>query len=75
MENARQLMLNTTLTIKTVANMVGFNDPYYFSRMFKKVTGKYPMEWRKGVQTMDENTKLDLDERFSAKFNEFEEYE
>jgi YesN/AraC family two-component response regulator len=46
MENAKQLMSNTSLTIKNVASLVGFSDPYYFSRAFKKVTGKYPSQWR-----------------------------
>lgn len=46
-ENAKQLMADTSLNIKNVANLSGFNDPYYFSRIFKKATGKYPSVWRK----------------------------
>lgn len=34
-----------TLTIKEIAGMVGYSDPYYFSRVFKKVTGKSPSEY------------------------------
>lgn len=35
----------STLKIYTVARMVGFEDPYYFSRVFKKITGVYPTQW------------------------------
>jgi YesN/AraC family two-component response regulator len=45
-ESAKELMVNTTLTIKAVASLVGFSDPHYFSRFFKKQTGKYPSQWR-----------------------------
>jgi len=31
-------------TIKEVAARAGFTDPYYFSRVFKKITGKNPSE-------------------------------
>lgn len=33
-------------TIKEIAALVGFDDPYYFSRVFRKVTGKCPSRWR-----------------------------
>jgi len=33
-------------TIREVADLVGFEDPYYFSRVFRKVTGKSPTEWK-----------------------------
>ena len=29
----------------TRAYQAGFDDPYYFSRVFKKKTGKSPTEW------------------------------
>jgi YesN/AraC family two-component response regulator len=45
--NAKQLMINTTMNFKSIAILVGYSDPYYFSRIFKKTTGKYPLEWRK----------------------------
>jgi two-component system, response regulator YesN len=35
------------LKILEVARMSGFDDPYYFSRVFKKVTGKSPLDWIK----------------------------
>jgi AraC-like DNA-binding protein len=40
--NSRQ---SNYMKIKEIANAVGFQDQYYFSRVFKKVTGKSPSEW------------------------------
>lgn len=33
------------IKINIIAKMVGFEDPYYFSRVFKKVTGIYPSQY------------------------------
>jgi two-component system response regulator YesN len=46
--HAKQLLetrYETSTTIKEIADKAGFNDQYYFSRAFKKVTGKSPSEW------------------------------
>ncbi|MFZ6051299.1 helix-turn-helix domain-containing protein [Halocola ammonii] len=43
---AKQLLHNPELSVKEVAFASGFNDPNYFSRMFKKLTGKAPSEFR-----------------------------
>ncbi len=43
---ACQLLNNTDLSIKEVAYSVGFNDPLYFSREFKKVMGYPPKKHR-----------------------------
>jgi AraC family transcriptional regulator of arabinose operon len=37
----------TNLNIKEICKEVGFDDPYYFSRMFKKQIGVSPSEYRK----------------------------
>jgi AraC-like DNA-binding protein len=45
---AKQLLLSRKsnfMTIKEIANAVGFQDQYYFSRVFKRATGKSPTEW------------------------------
>lgn len=51
---AKQLMeiqlKNYAISIKEIALQAGFSDPYYFSRVFKKVTGKCPTEWCKEKQ-------------------------
>lgn len=44
--HAKRLLANDYLQIKQVAELVGFEDPYYFSRIFTKATGKSPTEWR-----------------------------
>lgn len=48
--NYAKLLLETRLkdksmNVKEIANLVGFDDPYYFSRVFKKATGKSPTKW------------------------------
>ena len=34
-------------TISEIAELCGFSDVYYFSRLFKKLTGYSPDGWRK----------------------------
>lgn len=42
---ARQLLQTGRFSVKEVGSRVGIADPYYFSRVFHKVTGKRPSEW------------------------------
>ena len=44
---SKDLLKNTRLTIKKVAEQVGYSDEKYFSRLFMKVTGVKPVEYRK----------------------------
>ncbi|MNI07728.1 Bifunctional transcriptional activator/DNA repair enzyme AdaA [compost metagenome] len=53
---ARDLMLNSSMTIGQVADTLGYCDQSYFNRMYKKITGHPPSnliaypsggEWRK----------------------------
>ncbi len=37
----------TDYSIKEIAYKFGFNDPYYFSRLFKKIMGTPPLDYRK----------------------------
>jgi len=42
-------MLRTTLmTVKDITYELGFEDPGYFCRWFKKLTGMTPKGWRRG---------------------------
>lgn len=41
------LKYNTELTVKQIAGEVGYEDAYYFSRVFRNVTGISPTEYRK----------------------------
>ncbi len=45
-DKASELLLNTPLKIYEIAQMVGYNDVYYFSHSFKKQTGVTPKEFR-----------------------------
>lgn len=46
MDNAKVLLKDPSLSIKEVASSVGVDDPFYFSKLFKKVTGLSPKEYR-----------------------------
>lgn len=46
MENARFLLRDSSLSVKEVASSVGINDPFYFSKLFKKEIGLSPKEFR-----------------------------
>lgn len=41
-----QLLFNTNIKIKDVAKAVGYDDQYYFSRLFKKLMGISPDRYR-----------------------------
>ncbi|MGG6309425.1 helix-turn-helix domain-containing protein [Paenibacillus macerans] len=47
MQRAGQLLDLTGLSVKEIAGEVGMSDPYYFSRLFKKITGYSPTEYRR----------------------------
>lgn len=47
MEKAKMLLRNPENKLLTIANEVGYDDPYYFSHCFKKNTGLSPVEYRK----------------------------
>ena len=46
-ERAKHLLDVTNLTITQISGEVGFSDPSYFSKMFKKLQGVYPTHYRK----------------------------
>ena len=45
-EKAELLLLTEDLSIKELAYTLGFSDHSYFIRLFKKITGKTPQEYR-----------------------------
>jgi AraC-like DNA-binding protein len=45
---SKHLLLHTTDSIGAIAHQVGFKDQAYFSRVFHKVTGISPQEFREG---------------------------
>lgn len=54
MRRACELLTNTKLEIKKVARSVGYPDQLYFSRTFKKATGKSPTQYQNNAN--DKNT-------------------
>lgn len=46
---ACRLLSTTTVTVTEIAEKTGFSDYYYFTRVFKKVTGKTPSVFREGL--------------------------
>lgn len=46
MQYACQLLSQTNTRINEISSKLGYDDSFYFSRLFKKVTGKAPKEYR-----------------------------
>jgi AraC-like DNA-binding protein len=49
-QSAKDLLISTNRSFKEIANDLGFESYFYFSRIFKDKTGKSPMEFRKENQ-------------------------
>lgn len=45
-EKAKDLLSNSTYSVKEICSMVGYSDPNYFSRSFKKNVGVTPTEFK-----------------------------
>lgn len=46
-EASRLLLSEQSLNVAAIGERVGYEDPFYFSRMFRKYIGVYPSEYRK----------------------------
>lgn len=47
--NAEILLHDSTYNVTEIAEIVGYDNPLYFSRIFKKVKGLSPSEYRKSI--------------------------
>ncbi len=48
--HARTLLTSLDMPVNDIAAVTGYNDPNYFSKAFKKRTGKTPSEYREGLK-------------------------
>ncbi|MCU0791490.1 MAG: AraC family transcriptional regulator [Opitutaceae bacterium] len=46
LREARDLLLSTTMPIGEVGRLSGFHDPYHFSKLFRRMVGMSPKEFR-----------------------------
>lgn len=51
-EKAQTLLAATTKTLEEIARTVGYDDVFYFSRIFKKITGLPPARYRKQIHSI-----------------------
>ena len=47
--NAQRLLGSMDYNVTEIASIVGYDNPLYFSRLFKKQTGMAPSEYRKNL--------------------------
>lgn len=52
-QHACSLLDNTDIAVKDIANKLGYSDPYYFSRLFKKMVGMPPKQYRSSRHNID----------------------
>lgn len=48
-ERAKELLRFSSSSINSIAESLGYRDPYYFSRQFKQQTGATPSSYRRGM--------------------------
>lgn len=46
MEKVKELLVNTDNKVVDISLMVGYDNPRYFSKVFKQFTGMTPSEYR-----------------------------
>lgn len=51
--NAADLICRTDLTVKQVAQAVGYEDPFYFSNLFKRKMGLSPIQYRQAQEHLE----------------------
>jgi two-component system response regulator YesN len=53
--NAKALLENDMISLKDIANEVGFNNYHYFFRVFKNIVGVTPVKYRKDINRTAED--------------------
>jgi len=52
-ERAQMLLQTSTLNVAEIADALGYEDAFYFSRQFKRICGLSPQHWRRRVRTAE----------------------
>jgi AraC-like DNA-binding protein len=53
---AKDLLVNTSLSVKEIARITGFESQFYFSKFFKKRIGMSPVQLRKFSRSKNQNS-------------------
>ena len=53
-ERAKELMSTTNMKLSAIAMEIGYNEPNYFSHVFRKLEGITPKEYRNRMQQGDQ---------------------
>jgi two-component system response regulator YesN len=48
-KEAKRLIRENRLTMSEISDALSYNDPRYFSLMFKRITGKTPTEYKNSI--------------------------
>ena len=62
-DKSRELLSDTDLTVNEISDVIGFNDPFYFSKVFKKNTGLNPLAFRKSKKAF---SKKEIDSKLEG---------
>lgn len=54
-EKSMKFLENSKLSIKEVCHRIGYNDPNYYCKIFKKVTGMTPTEYKAVINVRGDN--------------------
>ena len=59
-QNAKTLLENDMISLKDIANEVGFNNYHYFFRVFKNIVGVTPVKYKKDINRDAGNYKQEM---------------
>lgn len=60
-EKAKQLLINSFLTVNEISRQVGYDDSNYFSRAFKRVTGLPPSFYNRISEENPDRPKINVE--------------
>jgi two-component system response regulator YesN len=59
-KKSMELLENSTVSISNISGMVGYSEHSYYCKVFKRITGMSPGNYRKELQVRHENEEKDL---------------